>query len=146
MKKRRFSVEQIVGVLKQAELRSLHCKDVLVVGALVHILERFPSADIVDQEGREVGPLRLDVFHELVEALPASDVQATSPMVRVNPNDIYGVVRGVLANDVCLVPGRVLLGVQPFAVHGLLGTIFGEVSWSSSSRRRPSLEARFWSF
>ena len=84
-------------------------KDVLVVGALVHILETSPAADIVDQQGSEIGPLRFDIGHRPVQAFPASDVQAASPMVRVNLHDFHVVVRRVLANDVCLVLGRVLL-------------------------------------
>jgi hypothetical protein len=62
-------------------------EDVLVIGALVHILATSPAADIVDQQGSEIGPLRLDIGHEPVQALPAGDVQAASPMVRVNPDD-----------------------------------------------------------
>jgi len=44
-------------------------EDVLVVGALVDILETSPPADVIDQQGSEIGALHLDIGHELVEAL-----------------------------------------------------------------------------
>jgi len=84
-------------------------QDVLVVGALVDVLEPSPTAHVIDEERREVGSLGLDISHELVETLPAGDVQPTTAMVGIFVNDLHVVVRCVLADDIELVFRRILL-------------------------------------
>ena len=58
-------------------------QDVLVVGAFVDVLEPSPTAHVIDEERREVGSLGLDTGHELVETIPAGDVQPATAMVGI---------------------------------------------------------------
>jgi hypothetical protein len=49
-------------------------EDVFVIGALIHILEASPPADVINEQSRKVAPLIFHVRHQSVETLPTSDV------------------------------------------------------------------------
>jgi len=53
--------------------------DVLVIGALVGVLEAPPAADVIDQDGFEVGSARLDIVDQLLERVPALDLSPLFP-------------------------------------------------------------------
>src|ERR1039458_7250701 len=84
-------------------------QDVLVVRPLVYVLEPSPTAYVIDEKRGEVGSLGLYISHELVETLPAGDVQPTTAMVGIFLDDLHVVGRCVLADDLELVFRRILL-------------------------------------
>src|SRR5690242_6130815 len=84
-------------------------QDILVIGALAHVLEPSPTAHVIDQKGSEVGSLGLYISHELIETLPAGDVQPTTAMVGIVLDDLHIVGRCVLTDDLKLVFRRILL-------------------------------------
>jgi len=76
---------------------------VFVVGTLVYVLEPSPAAHVVDKKGGEVGSFGLNIGHQLVETVPAGNVQATALMVGVLLDNLDVVGAGVLADDLELV-------------------------------------------
>jgi hypothetical protein len=62
-----------------------------------------------EQDARDWHGLGLDISHELVETLPAGDVQPTTAMVGIVLDDLHVVSRCVLADDLRLVLQRILL-------------------------------------
>jgi hypothetical protein len=83
--------------------------DVFVIGALIRILKPSPTADIIDKDTREVRHPILNIADHLSERIPALDVQATLPLIRVGFNDVHVPARSVFPNHIHLVVGRVLL-------------------------------------
>jgi hypothetical protein len=89
--------------------------DVLVVGALVRILEATPAADVVDQDGFEVGCAGFDVVDQLFEGVAALDPQAALARIGVGADDDEVACVGVAADRGLLVLGRILLVLRGHA-------------------------------
>ena len=83
--------------------------DVFVISALVRVLESPPAADVVDEDGLEVGLPGLDVLNQLLQPVPSADIEAALAFVGVRSDDADAASGGVLADFVGLVLGRVLL-------------------------------------
>ncbi|MNE64665.1 hypothetical protein D3C80_1600870 [compost metagenome] len=82
---------------------------VLVVGAFIGVLETPPAADVVDEDGLEVGPPGLDIGQQPLERVPALDLQAALALVGVGLDDLEATACGVGRYDVRLVLGGVFL-------------------------------------
>ena len=56
-------------------------QNVFVVGALAYTLEPSPTAQVMDENGGEVGPPGVDFSHGLVETVRAGDIQPNTAML-----------------------------------------------------------------
>ena len=100
-------VLELLGAVVDGDAGAL--ADVLVIGALVGILEAAPAADVVDEDGREVGPAGLNVIDQALERSRPVERQTALARVGVGADDLDAAPRRILADDVGLVLGRVLL-------------------------------------
>jgi hypothetical protein len=84
-------------------------EDVLIIGAFIDVLKASPAADVIDKDGGKRYAMLLNVFQKLIQALSAGEVRPAPAMVGVHLHDLHVVARGVLAHDLQLVFGGVLL-------------------------------------
>src|SRR5262249_6606239 len=100
-------VLELLGAVVDLDAGAL--AQVLVVGALVGVLEAAPAADVVDQDGPVVGATGLHVVDHLPQRVAAGDAEAALALVGVGADDLEAAAPGVVADDVLLVDGGVLL-------------------------------------
>jgi hypothetical protein len=77
-------LERLSAVLDREAFLSA---DELVVGALVGVLEPAPTADVLDEDGLEVGRSADDVGQQLLQAPAARGRQAADAGVDIGPDD-----------------------------------------------------------
>jgi hypothetical protein len=68
--------------------------DVLIVCALVRVLEAAPPADVVNQNGAEVGSPGLNVSDQRLDTFATIDAETTFALVRVGPNNLQALLVG----------------------------------------------------
>ena len=106
-------VLELLGAVLDGDAGAL--ADVLVVGALVGILESAPAADVVDEDGREIGFPALHVLDQPLQGVAAIESQAALALVRIGADDLEAAPLGVLADGVGLVLGGVFLMLRRHA-------------------------------
>ena len=62
--------------------------DVFVVGALVGVLEPAPAADVIDQDGLEIGVPALDILDQLLERVAARRSKPALALIGIGPDDL----------------------------------------------------------
>src|SRR6266404_4074401 len=95
------------------------------MGALVHVLEAAPPADVVDQYPAEIGAARAYIGDKLLEPVALVDLQTAESVVSVGPNDVEIIVRGIGGNRGRLIFDRIPLvrGRHPHVLGGALGEL-----------------------
>ena len=76
---------------------------VFVVGTLVGILEAPPAADVIDEDGLEIGRARFDVGEETLQSIASADAEATLTFVSVGADDLEAGSDGIFQYLVGLV-------------------------------------------
>lgn len=59
---------------------------IFVMGAFVSILKSTPAADIIDEDCLELRTSCCDVVHQLLQCIPASNLEAASPGILIYPD------------------------------------------------------------
>jgi NADPH:quinone reductase-like Zn-dependent oxidoreductase len=106
-RKRAAVIRELLGAVLDTDAGAL--ADVLVVGALVRVLESAPAADVVDQDGGEVGIAALDVIDQRLERIATVQAEPALALIGVGANDREAASIGIPADGIGLVLGRVLL-------------------------------------
>jgi hypothetical protein len=83
--------------------------DVFVIGRLIRVLKPPPAADIVDQDGVELGGAGFDIGDQLLERGAAPDREPALAVIGVGLDDFDPTLLGVVLDDLGLVPGGILL-------------------------------------
>jgi hypothetical protein len=79
------------------------------VCALVGVLETAPSANVINEDGAEVGLTSLDVPDQRLDPVPAIEAKAAFPRVGVGPYDFQALLLGIFTDRTRLVLGRIAL-------------------------------------
>src|SRR6202030_3855398 len=98
---------ELLGTVLHADAGAL--ADVLVIGTLIGILKSTPSAYIVDQDGREIDFVALNIINQLLQRIAPTEAQSTLSLVGVGSNNFQAPSGCVLPDRVGLILGRVFL-------------------------------------